>query len=629
MSKVVGLDLGTVMSVVSIVENGQPKIIVNKQGNRLTPSVVAFTSSGERLVGTPAKHQQTTNPKNTIYSAKRFMGRRHNEVRSEEKMVPYEVVGKDDELVKFKVNGKLYSPQEIGALVLSDLKATSEEYLGEKVDRAVITVPAYFNDSQRKATREAGEIAGFKVERIINEPTAAALAFGMDKKKVGKIAVFDFGGGTFDISILDIEDGIFEVLSTNGNTSLGGDDLDEVIIHYVADDFKKTEGIDLRKDPMALQRLREAAEKAKCELSVALETTISLPFITANAAGPKHLSFVLNRSTFEKISENVFEKLKNPCLVALKDAKLNPNDLQEVLLVGGSTRIPKVRDIVKEIFGKEGNCSINCDEAVASGASLQAAIISGDMKNEMVLLDVTPLSLGVETLGSIMTPLVEKNTTIPTNRKEIFSTAADNQAEVTIHVLQGERKFAKDNRTLGKFNLTDIPLSPRGVPQIEVSFDIDVNGILSVSAKDLATNKSQKIEIKGSSGLSKAEIDKMKEDAEKYKEEDENKKQIIDLKNQIDNRIYSTEKLVKDNVNVSEDDKKNIEDAVKNLKETINSDNKEEMTKGLEKFDKETSPIVSKIYAEQAKKNSENKAPKTENKDEVVDAEIVDDENYE
>jgi len=596
-NKIIGIDLGTTNSVVAVMEGAGAKVLINQQGARLTPSVVAFTDKGERLVGQPARHQQVTNPKNTIFSIKRFMGRRHNEVSHEEKIVPYEIVGEPEELVKVRVRGKDYTPPEISAMILQDLKRTAEDYLGDTVDKAVITVPAYFNDSQRQATKDAGEIAGLKVERIINEPTAAALAYGLDKKKNEKVAVFDFGGGTFDISILDIGDNVFEVLSTNGDTHLGGDDLDDVLINYIADEFKRMEGIDLRTDAMALQRLKEAAEKAKCELSTAMEANINLPFITATAAGPKHLTMTLTRAKFEQLCEPVFARLVGPCKQALSDAKLTSDDIDEVVLVGGSTRIPKVREMAKEIFGKEPNKSVNPDEVVAIGAAIQGAILAGEVEEQMVLLDVTPLSLGVETLGGVMTRLIERNTTIPTQKKEIFSTAADNQTEVTIHVLQGEREFAADNRTLGRFNLTGIPPAPRGVPQIEVSFDIDANGILNVSAKDLATGKEQSIEIKGSSGLTPEEIERMRKDAESHAEEDRKRRELVDLKNQGDAMAYQMEKMLKDQgEKVSSEDRSNIESAISRLREAVKGDDAQAIKRAMESLEKSSHKVAEEMY---------------------------------
>ena len=632
MSKIIGIDLGTTNSVVAIMEGDQPKVLINSSGNRTTPSVVGFTDKDERLVGQPARHQQVTNPTNTVFSVKRFMGRRHDEVKSEETMVPYGVLGGADDLVKIGVQGKEYTPPEIAAMILGELKKVAEEYLGEKVDRAVITVPAYFNDAQRQATKDAGEIAGLTVERIINEPTAAALAYGLEKKTNAKIAVFDLGGGTFDVSILDIGDGVFEVLATNGDTHLGGDDFDQRLIDYIADEFKKQESMDLRTDPMALQRLKEAAEKAKCELSQQKETSVNLPFITADQNGPKHLQVTITRATFEEICKDLFDRLRKPCEAALKDAKMSPSDISDIVMVGGSTRIPKVQEITKEIFQTaELDKSINPDEVVAVGAAIQGGVLTGDVK-DVLLLDVTPLSLGVETLGSVMTPLIERNTTIPTSKKETFSTAADSQSSVTIHVLQGEREFASDNRSLGRFDLTDIPPAPRGTPQIEVEFALDANGILEVSATDKATGKSQKIEIKGSSGLKDDEIEQMKRDAETHAEEDKARRETVELKNRAEMMVHATNKSLEEHgEKVSQETRSAIESAVSNLEETLKGHDKEAIEAALTALGTAAEELGKAVYEATAAEATEAGSDATETdgeccgdgscSDDVIDAE--------
>ena len=601
MEKIIGIDLGTTNSVVAIMEGDQPKVITNAEGNRITPSVVAFTDKDERLVGQLAKRQAVINPKNTVFSIKRFMGRRHNEVGEEEKLVPYGIAGGPEELVKVEARGKNFTPPEISAMVLQNLKKTAEDYLGTEVKKAVVTVPAYFNDSQRQATKDAGAIAGLDVVRIINEPTAASLAYGIDKKKNEKIAVFDLGGGTFDVSILEVGEGVFEVLSTNGNTHLGGDDIDQVLLNYIADEFKKEQGIELRQDHMALQRLREAAEKAKCELSTSTTAEINLPFITADQAGPKHLTMSLTRAKFEQLIGSLIEKCRQPCEMAMKDAKVSSNEIDEVIIVGGTTRSPIVQKLVNEVFKKEPNKSVNPDEVVALGAAIQGAVLAGEV-HDVLLLDVTPLSLGIETLGSVCTVLIPRNTTIPTNKKEIFSTAADNQTAVDIHVIQGERSMATDNRTLGRFQLTGIPSAPRGVPQVEVSFDIDANGILHVSAKDLGTGKEHSIQIKSSSGLSEEEVEKMQKEAELHAEEDKKNREVIDALNQADQVIYSTENTLKEHGDkVDEADKDKINQGLEKLKKVKEEKNVEEIKKAVDELQESSHKLSQAMYEATAK----------------------------
>ncbi len=628
MARVIGIDLGTTNSAVAVMEGGEPTVIPNAEGARITPSVVAFSKDGERLVGQVAKRQAITNPENTIFSIKRFMGRRYDEVLHEIKLVPYKVVKGPGGDARVESRGKQYSPPEISAMILQKLKTDAEAYLGEKVSKAVITVPAYFNDSQRQATKDAGVIAGLEVLRIINEPTAAALAYGLDKKKDEKIAVFDLGGGTFDISVLEIGDGVFEVKATNGDTHLGGDDFDQRIIDWIVAEFKKDQGIDLSKDRMALQRLKEAAEKAKCELSTIMETEINLPFITADASGPKHLSMKLTRSKLEQLVEDLINRALGPVRQCLDDAKLKAEQIDEVILVGGQTRMPRVQQAVKDLFGKEPHKGVNPDEVVAIGAAIQAGVLAGDVR-DVVLLDVTPLSLGIETLGGVMTRLIERNTTIPTRKTEVFTTAADNQTSVEIHVLQGEREMARDNRTLGRFHLVGIPPAPRGVPQIEVTFDIDANGILNVGAKDTATGKEQKITITYSSGLAKDEIDRMVKDAESHAEEDKKRRQEIEARNQLDSLIYTTEKMLNENrEKIPVGEVSGIEQALQEGKKALESGNVDHIRQAIDQITRASHKMAEAMYqqagSQQQAPGAAGTAGERPAEGEVVDAEFED-----